>query len=263
MKNCLYCGKEIERKEYESPRDFDRRIYCDKTCFNNHRLQKRKEKLTGKRFGKLTITDVFEENGEYFVLVLCDCGNEKKYKYSGFKVAKPTHCGCTNKNITHGMSKTSLYSSWNGMKNRCNLPKGHHRKYYYDKGIRYCDDWGVFENFKNWALSNGYVDGYTLERIDNSKGYCPENCRWATRKQQSNNLSTCVYFKFMGERLNITQFCEKYKVSTSNFYKKARNNICIKKLMDCIATSKSRITDEEWQRLCEGYKAITGEEYKI
>jgi hypothetical protein len=67
----------------------------------------------------------------------------------------------------------------------------------------------------------------------------------------------------MGERLNITQFCEKYKVSPSSFYKKARNNICIETLMDCIATSKSRITDEEWQVLLDGYKKITGEDYMI
>lgn len=218
MKNCLYCGKEIERKEYESPRDFDRRIYCDKTCFNNHRLQKRKEKLTGKRFGKLTIQDVFEENGEYFVLVLCDCGNEKKYKYSGFKVAKPTHCGCTNKNITHGMSKTSLYSSWNGMKNRCNIPKGHHRKYYYDKGIRHCDEWGVFENFKNWALSNGYVEGYTLERIDNSKGYCPENCKWIPKAEQPKNRTTNHFVEIDGVSKTICAWCEEYGIKWTTFY---------------------------------------------
>lgn len=67
----------------------------------------------------------------------------------------------------------------------------------------------------------------------------------------------------MGERLNITQFCEKYNVSYSQFYKKARKDICLDNLMYCIATSKSRITDEEWETLCKGYEKITGEVYHI
>lgn len=231
MKKCLYCGNELVKKDYEEKRDFERRNYCDKSCFNNHRLQKRKENLLGKRFGKLTVKDLFEENGDYFVLVLCDCGNEKKYKYSGFKVSKPTHCGCTNKNITHGMSKTSLYSSWNGMKNRCNIPKGHHRKYYYDKGIRYCDEWGVFENFKNWALSNGYVEGYTLERIDNSKGYCPENCKWILKADQPKNRTTNHFVEIDGVSKTISAWCEEYGIKWTTFYARLKKGKSGKELI--------------------------------
>ena len=218
MKNCLFCGKSIEKKDYESSRDFDRRLYCDKECFNNHRLQKRKQKFIGKRFGLLVVQDIFEKDGEHFVLLNCDCGNTKIHKYSSFKVSKPTHCGCKNANATDGMSKTNLYSSWNGMKNRCNLPKGHHKKYYYDNGIKYCEEWSKFENFRDWALNNGYIDGYTLERIDNSKGYCPANCKWIPKKEQPKNRTTNHFVEIGGEIKPIYEWCEEYGIKWTTFY---------------------------------------------
>ena len=148
MKSCLFCGKIIEKKDYENTRDFERRIYCDKKCFNNHRLEKRKQKFIGKRFGLLVVKDVFDKNGEYFVSLKCDCGNLKTCKFSGFSVSKPKHCGCNNGNIKHGMCKNALYKSWVCMKRRCDFPDNHHQKYYKDKGIKYCDEWKNFENFR-------------------------------------------------------------------------------------------------------------------
>lgn len=74
------------------------------------------------------------------------------------------------------------------MKTRVNNPN---RAQYYDyggRGITICDEWEAsFEVFRDWAVSNGYSDELTLDRIDNDKGYCPSNCRWATRKQQTDN----------------------------------------------------------------------------
>lgn len=218
MKKCLFCGNDLIKKHYESTRDFERRLYCDKECFNNHRLQKRKEKFVNKRFGKLKVFDIVFLDNECFVDVVCDCGNKKRYKYSGFKVSNPTHCGCNNANIRHGMSKTNLYSSWNSMKNRCNIPKGHHAKYYYEKNIKYCKEWEIFENFRDWAINNGYIDGYTIERIDNSKGYYPENCKWIPKNEQPKNRTTNHLVEIEGTTKPIYKWCEEYGIKWTTFY---------------------------------------------
>lgn len=227
--------------------------------------------LTNKRFGKLIAVEKVGKDKSRNILwrCKCNCGNEVIVKACELNRGHCHSCGCYQKeraseaNKIHGKSHTKLHYVWTDMLKRCDNPNHHAYKWYGGKGVNVCDEWKEFIAFEKWALKNGYKEGLTIDRIDGNGNYCPENCRWATRKQQSNNISTCVYFEFMGENLNITQFCEKYKVSSYNFYKKARNNICFKTLMDCIATSKSRITDEEWETLCRAYRELTGEEYVI
>lgn len=210
MNNCVFCGKKLQHKVYESNRDFDRRIYCDKNCFNNYRIKKRKEKLVGKKFGKLLVDDVVCENEVFFVIVDCECGKKKKYKLSGFVANYPTHCGCDNKNKIHGMTNHPLYKSWAAMKRRCDNPDELHKKYYKEKGITYCKEWGKFIAFRDWALKNGYVDGYTIERIDNSKGYCPENCTWIEAKEQNKNKTNKSHLIINGIDKSYTEWANEY-----------------------------------------------------
>lgn len=210
MKKCLFCEKELIKKHYESTRDFNRRLYCDKKCFYQHRLKKTKESLIGLRFGKLQIYDFICKNGEYYVCVSCDCGNKKEYKYKGFQVSKPTHCGCEHGCKTHGMSKTPLYKSWLAMKRRCDFPDELHKKYYKDKEITYCEEWKDFICFSKWALSNEYVDGYTIERLDNSKGYFPENCTWIPAKDQNKNKTNKSHLIIDGVDKSYTEWANEY-----------------------------------------------------
>lgn len=99
---------------------------------------------------------------------------------------------------------------------RCYYPSTNQYKNYGGKGIKVCEDWQHIEgfiNFYNWAIENGYDETLTLDRIDNNKDYCPENCRWENLKNQSNHRTNNVFYTFNGETKTSKQWCDQYKIS--------------------------------------------------
>ena len=109
---------------------------------------------------------------------------------------------------THGMSQTRFYKRWRGIIDRCNNSKTINYKYYGAKGIKVCDEWLKFETFYEWAMNNGYQEGLTLDRIDNSGNYEPSNCRWVTMKVQNNNASFNKVIEYKGVKKNVGQWSE-------------------------------------------------------
>lgn len=93
----------------------------------------------------------------------------------------------------HGLSTHPLNAIWCGMKERCYNPNADNYQWYGAKGISVCDNWLTFTNFYNWAISMGWSQGMTIDRIDYDKNYCPENCRLLTAKQQCRNRKSNVY----------------------------------------------------------------------
>ncbi len=89
--------------------------------------------------------------------------------------------------IKHGMATTRLYQCWADMKQRCNNPHNQFYARYGGRGITYCESWEDFEPFMQWALSNGYSDLLTLDRINNDGNYTPDNCKWSTQAEQAAN----------------------------------------------------------------------------
>ena len=111
---------------------------------------------------------------------------------------------------THGQRHTHLYKVWCAMKERCNNPHNKSYKRYGNRGIKVCSEWETsFSAFYEWAKASGYDEGLTIDRINNEKGYSPENCRWVTTAQQNRNYSRNHFLTYQGQTLCIKDWAEK------------------------------------------------------
>ena len=101
------------------------------------------------------------------------------------------------KRESHGMTHTRLYEIYKSMKYRCSCSSNSSYKGYGAKGLTVCSQWeSSFLSFYNWSIKNGYKDDLTIDRINNDKGYSPENCRWVTQKEQCRNMKTNVLLTY-------------------------------------------------------------------
>ncbi len=172
--------------------------------------------LTGERFGRLTVIGLAERgrNGRTLWLCRCDCGMETIVFANNLRRGSTQSCGCIHKERTaeinkkHGMAKTRLFGIWVKMKQRCYNPNNPKFPIYGAEGKVICDEWQDFGLFYKWAMASGYRDDLTIDRIDNSKGYAPGNCRWATAKEQANNRRTCRVVEYNGKSQTIKQWAE-------------------------------------------------------
>lgn len=131
----------------------------------------------------------------------------------------------------HSMSHTRLYQIWNSMKQRCSNPHAISYKYYGAKGVSVCDEWQSFTGFCKWALENGYKEDLTIDRIDSGGNYDPQNCRWATIKEQQNNTSYNRMLTFGGKTLNVTQWSELTGISRHALYHRVRRGWDVERIL--------------------------------
>lgn len=176
------------------------------------------EQLIGKKFNRWTIM-AFDHIGcsrSAFYLCRCDCGTIRTVNLAQLKNGHSKSCGCLRRDsaTVHGGTggykghKPRLYKIWSGIKDRCKCSTNKDYKNYGGRGILVCDSWLSFDAFRNWALQNGYRDNLTIDRIDVNGNYCPENCRWATLKEQSRNRRTSQMITFGGKTQCATAWCE-------------------------------------------------------
>ena len=168
--------------------------------------------LTGKTFGRLTVTS-FEGslNNNRIWTCQCRCGSKKSLSTYSLTSGMTKSCGCLHReglierNKSHGLSKSRQYKCWRHMIERCFDKNNKDAKHYMERGISCCKKWKTFEGF--WDdMKSSYSDGLTLERVDNSMGYSKENCKWATRSEQSNNTRRCRFISFRGRTMNVSQW---------------------------------------------------------
>lgn len=184
--------------------------------------------LTGERFGRFTVigktTPYIDKNGKKHLkwLCKCDCGKEAIVSSWNLTHGKSKSCGCLRNEITiqrftqHGLSKTRLYLSYRAMLDRCYDDK-HCKvyKHYGGRGINVCEEWrgeNGLENFISWALSNGYSDELTIDRIDVNGNYCPNNCRWITKHEQQFNRRNNHFMTIDGETKTVREWADMYGI---------------------------------------------------
>ena len=160
--------------------------------------------LTGQRFGSVVVLKraANSNRNEVMWICRCDCGNGFTTRARSLRSGETTSCGCARlehalaamkkANTKHGASPhrgyTKLYNTWLRMKGRCCNPKNDRYQYYGARGISVCEEWkNDFAVFREWALSNGYKEGLSIDRINVNGNYCPENCRWITMAEQQRN----------------------------------------------------------------------------
>lgn len=123
------------------------------------------------------------------------------------------------KYTTCSETKTRLYQIWVAMRYRCN---NKNNKHYEAKNISVCKDWNDFNNFKTWSLTKGYNNSLTIDRIDNSKGYSPDNCRWVDNYVQHNNQSSNRCITYKDKTRTIAQWAEELKLNRQTLYSRLK-----------------------------------------
>lgn len=161
--------------------------------------------LTNMEFGKLKVIRRVENNkhGKSRWHCVCDCGNDLVVIGSDLISGKTKSCGCLL--YSHGQHGTRLYAIWVDMKNRCHNKNVKAYKNYGGRGIAVCSEWSNnFIAFHDWAISNGYNDNLTIDRINNDGDYEPNNCRWADCNIQSFNKRGKNLRKYGNNGISIT-----------------------------------------------------------
>lgn len=176
--------------------------------------------LTNTRVNKLRVLRRVENVGKQPAwLCRCDCGTEKAILGMHLRAKKPVDCGCTlaarqsASHTRHGMTDSPEWKSWKSMLDRC--LNDHHPSWahYGGRGIKVCKRWLTFENF--YADMGVRPAKHSLDRIDNSKGYRPANCRWATWQEQQNNRRSNVCLTLDGETRTMRQWATHFGIKYS------------------------------------------------
>lgn len=134
--------------------------------------------------------------------------------------------------IKHGGCGTPLYNVWKTMRQRCNNPNCSDYQWYGKLGVRVCDEWSDFANFRAWAIQNGYKKGLTIDRENGNGDYCPKNCHWITIQEQQKNKKNVLYISIDGERRTVKEICEKYGITTQMFYDRKHKGWSIERIIN-------------------------------
>ena len=187
--------------------------------------------LTGQRFGKLVAlkwTGRSNTSGRIW-LCRCDCGKYSEVSIGRLKSGNTRQCkDCAmeihkvacfkNHEKRRELRRDRLHNIWNNMRSRCNNPKHKSFQYYGGKGIKIYEPWSdSFEEFKSWAISNGYNEDSTIERVDINKDYCPQNCIFVSKREQAYNRTNTLYITFDDVKIPIPLIVYELGIDYSSF----------------------------------------------
>ena len=217
--------------------------------------------MIGKTFGRLLVLEQLDDritkSGNNIIMYLCECecGNRIEVQGGHLRSGHTNSCGCYKKDRileAHGtiaMDNPRLYGIWGKMKQRCNN-KNYKQYYLYGgRGIKVCEEWNEFEPFYNWAMSNGYRDDLSIDRINNDGNYEPNNCRWADKYIQARNKRNNVLIEDEdGQMLVLEVFARKYNIQSSTIkYRYLQGDRGQRLIRPCDYNNKSKYNyKNEW-----------------
>jgi hypothetical protein len=195
--------------------------------------------LTNQKFNKLLVIKYLgRKNNHSAYECKCDCGNIIIAISNNLKRNHTKSCGCYNiekikeRSTTHNLRMHPLYISWCGMKNRCYNKKHNRYKNYGGKGIIVCDEWiSDFYSFYKWGIGKGWENGKSIDRIDNSKNYSPDNCKFSTPKEQCRNRTCNVKLTINGETKILIEWAEFYNINYGTFLSRFKKGWAVNELI--------------------------------
>ena len=180
--------------------------------------------MIGRKYHRLTVKRraLNDSQGSAYWLCVCDCGVLTKVKGSSLRHGRIKSCGCLQLELviknnklrtTHGESKkTPEYSTWAAMKNRCLNSNNNAYKYYGGRGISVCDRWLKFEHFLE-DMGRKPTAKHSIERIENNKGYYPDNCKWATMEEQCNNQRKNRILEYKNKKQSLSAWAREKNIN--------------------------------------------------
>ena len=142
----------------------------------------------------------------------CECGRECIVRGYLVRSGMSRSCGCLGTRPNQDVEldakrvKAKLHNVFRAMHNRCENSNDQRYHRYGARGVKVCDEWSTFQSFYNWALSNGYAEGLTIDRIENDKDYTPDNCRWVSNEVQARNKEDTVRVEVNGESHTLEEW---------------------------------------------------------
>lgn len=192
-------------------------------------IDKKKNIEIGDKFGRLTVRCEHHERtegGGRQYICMCDCQAMRMVAGSHLKTGHTKSCGCLNReihrkrNLKHGMINTPEYYVWANIKNRCCNPSNSSYPQYGGRGIEMCTEWkNSFEAFLA-DMGERPSSKHSIDRIDNSKGYSKDNCRWATRTEQNNNKRDNRIIFYKGREQTLAQWCRELGLNYKKVYER-------------------------------------------
>lgn len=183
------------------------------------------------KYGRLTaIREVEGTSYSRRVSCVCDCGNKIIVNLNALLSGNTKSCGCLKQELlleskaSHGLSATPLYSVWGSIKDRCLNTNCKSYKNYGGRGISICGQWvDNFHLFYKWAMNAGYKPGLTIERVNNDKSYCPENCTFIPLSKQSKNRRNLNFITFKDRTKTISSWAREIGISRESLRDRFKN----------------------------------------
>lgn len=196
----------------------------------------KKRNLVGLAFGRWSVIAQAATrktpcgSSKAYWLCRCDCGTEGEVRAEHLMSGRTLSCGCHKsdaafaQSLKHGGRHTALYDVWTQMLQRCENPKNKRYSRYGGRGIVVCMEWHDFGVFQQWAMSNGYATGLTIDRIDNDGAYEANNCRWVTNLENCRNSSKVEMVEWQGAQVPLNALAEQYGLKKQTVYRRLKLN---------------------------------------